>query len=267
MPVNSINGRFFLAIWVYFYCTVSYLHTQKTKFLFLSLIAVAIHQGFIPGVAILVLWAFTKNLRFRNQLYLVLLLASLFVPNNVVLNYAQNTSLESSSTELLENKLHDYSSEENIEYTANLGNSRSQLWNTYRFSQPLLQATLTAALIFVFFQIRKTGNKKYSTFIYFIMLFYSFVNIFDAIPSLGSRYLNIMLGLATVYIYIVEQERIIILPKFLKYALFFSLSISFLVKLRMDFEHMNAFAFLLSPIAMLFGIPDESVISFLKYFV
>lgn len=268
MPVTAINGRFFLAIWIFLFSAVGYIAYEKKKFLFISLLAILVHQGFILGVAILFVWSFTKGLQIRNQLYLAFFSLSLFVPDGVVVNFAQSIDLGLSSTSAIENKIHGYSSIEYIENQNSVGQRRSQLWNLYSYSQPILKVIISFSLLFLLYKIFNSKSfNRYTNYLFFIILFYSVVNIVDGIPSLGSRYVNVLLGLSAVLLYKVEQEGIVFLPKMIKLGLFFALLVNFLVKLRIDLEHLNVFVFIVSPLALFFGSPEQSLIQFIKYII
>jgi hypothetical protein len=264
MPVNSINGRFYLAFWFYLFAVIYYLTTEKKKYLLISILAVLIHQGYLLGAGILVLWALTKRIKFRNYLYIATFVITLLLPSGSGLRYLQQVDINLVENSNLTQKLEGYTSETYIEIQKNIGSNRSAIWNFYRLSSPVLKFAVTLTLAYIFLFMKKVNNRLNLDFIYFIILFYSFVNYFADVPSLGIRYTGILLAISVIFIYKTESEDQVKIYQFNKMLLFFALLFRFLVKLRIDLEHLNAFVFFASAPSLFIGVPDQSFIELLK---
>lgn len=264
LPVNSINGRFYLAFWFYLFAVLSYLRTSNWKYLIISTLSVPIHQGYLLGVGILIIWSLTRRLRFRNYLYLSIFTITLVIPSNSGLNYLQQVDTSIVPNSHLQEKIEGYTRDEYVDIIGNTGSSRSALWNIYAKAQPFLQLAISLVLVQIFLFMRNKNNSLNLDFMYFITLFYSFVNYFYEVPSLGGRYTNILLAISTIFIYLVESEGQIKIFKPLKVLLFIALFFSFLVKFRVDIEHLNAFAIITPTPLLLVGVPDQSFVELLK---
>lgn len=264
MPVNSINGRFHLAFWFYLFAVISYLVTDKKKYLLISILAVLIHQGYLLGVGILFIWALTKRLRFRNYVYIGIFMFTLYIPSGSGLTYLQQLDTSSVPSSQLQKKIEGYTNEKYVEIQGTKGSDRSTLWNIYAMSGPILKFAVTLTLAYIFLFMRKVNSRLNIDFIYFIILFYSFVNYFADVPGLGSRYTHILLAVSTIFIYKIESEGRLKIFQPVKLFLFFALLFTFLVKLRIDLEHLNAFVLFASAPSVLIGVPDQSFIELIK---
>jgi hypothetical protein len=76
-PITSINGRFWLAYWVYIYFAWQFINTKEKKYLLLAFLPVLIHQGTVLAAFLLLFYSFTHKLPYSHKLYYLLIIAAI----------------------------------------------------------------------------------------------------------------------------------------------------------------------------------------------
>jgi hypothetical protein len=261
-PSMAINGRFWLATLLFLNFAVAYYNQPKLKYILWSMLCLLIHKGFFAAVLLFFIWHYTKQIRLRKQIYIGLLVASLLVPGSLMLGVVRqgNDAFGVAYNEQIEG----YTREQYIENTQNLSQKRSDFFNIYSKRYILMFYASCLFLAFLYLKKYYRTNENLEDFFYLIILFISFTNFFIDVPSLGSRYRFIATGLMLVFFYKTTSLIKISPYKLTSGALVVSLLFGFVVSLRMEFEHLYGFSYLLNPVFNFMIVDDITIIELIK---
>jgi hypothetical protein len=171
-----------------------------------------------------------------------------------------NDSLGESYNEQIEG----YTREKYIEIIAGKSQKGSVYFNIYSKRNILI---FYSSLFFLFFLYMKKYyrlSENLENMFYLVILFVSFSNLFIDVPSLGSRYRFISTALMLVFFYKVLNFVTISPYKLTSGALILSLAFAFVVNLRMEFEQLYGFSYILNPVFSFLVVENLTVMDIIK---
>jgi hypothetical protein len=261
-PSMALNGRFWLATLLFLNFAVSYYNNPKLKYILLSFLCVFIHKGFLAAFILFFIWYYVKQIKFKKYIFMSLFLISLITPSSLMLGFVRqsNDSLGESYNKQIEG----YTREKYIENIAGRSQRRSVFFNTYSKRNILIFYSSSFFLFFLYMKKHYRLSENLENMFYLVILFISFSNLFIDVPSLGSRYRFISTGLMLVFFYKVLNFVAISPYKLTSGALILSLAFAFVVNLRMEFEQLYGFSYILNPVFSYLVVEDLTVMDIIK---
>ena len=261
-PSMAMNGRFWLATLLFLYLAMAYFNNPKLKFILLSGLCLLIHKGFLLAIVLFLIWHFLKRIKARKYIFLSILFLSIITPESLMLNVIRENKEDVGET--YSKQIEGYTREKYIEIQSKVGESRSLLFNIYSKRYIILFYASSFFLLYLYIKKYYKKTDALEDFFYLIILFISFSNFFIGVPSLGSRYRFIAVGLMLVFfLKIVEIQRI--KPyKLPSIVLVLSLAFGFIISLRMEFEQLYAFSYILNPALSFLLVEDMSVMELIR---
>lgn len=264
-PITSINGRFWLAYWVYIYFAWQFISTKKTKYLLFAFLPVLIHQGTALAAFLLLFYSVTYKFPFSHKLYYMLIIASI-IYNAIGIELIR--SFGASLGGAYDGFISGYTSEEYISRI----NERAQISASelsrghwfFRHRGPFLYFTLLSVLAFWRFSKRILFDKSSNDLYLFILVLIAAQIFVSDVPSVGGRYQIILLGIVLLLytklsiinpFLITNPSVLVLLP-----AMFFY----FLTTMRLEFEQLYGYFFISNPILALFYIQDISFLELIR---
>jgi hypothetical protein len=261
-PSMALNGRFWLAALLFFHFVVAHYNSSKLKYVLFSLALIFIHKGFIVAIILYFLWYYTKQIKFKKYLYMLLLIVSIVTPGSLMLNQVRVNS--DNLSEAYKEKAEGYTREKYVEQTADVSKSRSAIFNLYSLKLPLLFYGATILMFYFYLKKYFLANKKVEDLFFLVILFISFSNFFIEVPTLGGRYRLIASGLMLILILFTLKHVKINFFKIYPNLLLVSLVFAFLVNLRMEFEQLYGFSYILNPVFSFLVVEDFTVMDIIK---
>lgn len=264
-PITSINGRFWLAYWVFIYFALQYVGTKEKKYLLLAFLPVFIHQGTIFASLILFFYALTHNFHFSPKLYYLLIIAAiLYSALGLDFIRALGENLGGSYEDFVQG----YTSEKYISYIS----ERTQIplselslgHRFFRLRGPILYFSLLIVLAYWRFKKRLNFTKQDENLYLMVLLFLAVQIFLSKVPSVGGRYQIFLMGLMLILYFKLSCKNIlsfkdpsvlILLPAVLFY---------FLTTVRLEFEQLYGFFFLSNPISELIYVQEVSFLELIR---
>ena len=256
IPVTAISGvRMPLASWVFFYGAYHVILKRDSKFLLVTLSSILIHWSFITLNAILLIYYFAGN---RNIIYMFLVIVSFILPNLM-------SPVFSSVAVFLGGPFQSrYESYSNETYILNI-----QEWYSHEASWFV---GLSENMIFFFFIFLIIYIKIFSkdfmnersekNLFSFILLFLSFINFAQTIPTLGGRFRDIFYLFTTLYVFMYFLKVPSKNMNYLTIIGLFPMALYAMIKFRIGSETINAWIF--TPgIGLPFMVPELSLANLL----
>lgn len=251
-PIWNINGfRMWTAAHIFIYGLLPYLCEGKIRYLWVSVMSIAVHFSFLVPVGVLLGYMVLGN---RLTLYFGLFLFTVFFAeinlgafNNVMEAYAPEALQERTSSYRVEGP--------DRPGMAVAGGGSSRQWYAQWYNRALRYSVM-ALLIGLFVTGRKffTKHKYWMNLFCFVLCMYTAANLLSSLPS-GNRFFTIAnlsaLPLLILYIQNVPREKIMkrfilaVSPGLLLYAI---------VALRIGLYSMSATAILGNPVVAYFMV-------------
>ncbi len=195
MPITTVGGiRMPIATWVFFYGAYHVILHRDARYLLVSLSASLIHWSFLTANAVLIIYFLAGN---RNFIYIPLALISFVLPRLL------SSVFETLAFTLggpIQDRYESYSSEGFI-----LGleeSSQSASW-FINLSDDLCFYFFILAIIYIQILDRKMMMEKHEKNLFsFLLLFLSFVNFGQVIPTFGARFQDTFYLFATLYLFL-----------------------------------------------------------------
>lgn len=184
-PSWSINGRFWLAFWVFMYIVLNYLIYKDKKWLFYALPIIFIHNGAILAITILYFYHYTHKYLWSQSLYVGMIIGAYILStfaNSFILEYSEilGGGYEKKAITYAKNVV-EYQEE-------NTGQLISETPSFIVQRDWILSNVLPILMFLSYFVLRYLKLGLVKDFYKFILLFFSFVVFFKDVPSLGGRY-------------------------------------------------------------------------------
>jgi hypothetical protein len=261
-PSMALNGRFWLAMLLFLNFVVSYYNNPKLKYILLSFLCVFIHKGFLAAFILFFIWHYTKQIKFKKYMFMSLLFISFITPSSLMLGVVRqgNDSLGEAYTEQIEG----YTREKYIDIIAERSQNRSTLFNIYSKKNILIFYSSLFFLFFLYVKKYYRLSENLENMFYLVILFISFSNLFIDVPSLGSRYRFISTGLMLVFFYKALNFVTISPYKLPSGVLILSLAFALVINLRMEFEQLYGFSYILNPVFSFLVEDDLTVMDIIK---
>ena len=260
-PIFAMNGRFWLAYWVFLFLVLKYLDNSRAILVALPLLCILIHQAFAVAYVLFFLFAVTYKIRNINKVYYTLALISFFYANEGISYIIEVGQLLGGQ---YENWMVGYASEEGIKQRAeflsndnvSLGHWFWQKKNSYVYN------TLLITLSYLRFVRKVTFDKLTESLFQVFMVFFIFHNLVEAVPNLGERYNTILIGMLLLIFFKLTLTNGYKSYRVSFYALLIPLLIALLFVFRMEFESMHAYVFFENPITFMINGDETRLIEF-----
>jgi|GEM_PF-3943457 len=185
-----INGRFYLAYWIFIYGFYKVVAQRKNKYHWLLAATIFVHQAFIfMNVLVLVYHLVRPVFKFRQSeyvLFLLIIAGTAFSETGiaVVNNYLSTVGGD------FEDHFSAYTTDHYIEGQAD----RQRKWFVV-VRTPLLFYSLAAAVLTARYNSRFTFDEKATRIYHFALILWA-VNAFTInVPSFGDRFRNVLMGI------------------------------------------------------------------------
>lgn len=194
--VRAINGRFYLAYWVFVLSFYEVIVNRNHKYVFLSLTTIFIHQSFIFVNLLIGLYYLVYPLKKFKVLEIVLFI--LIIVGTV---YSElGLSLVSQNLDLLgdsvQSRYSAYTSEKYIEGWLNRDRAWFQIYRGY-----FVFYTLVACIIILRLNTRILFNDTINRVYYFFLLFWAANAFTYNIASMGERFRNVLVGVGILMLF------------------------------------------------------------------
>ncbi|WP_340107017.1 EpsG family protein [Rhodohalobacter sp. 8-1] len=258
-PIWNINGfRMWTAVHIFLFGLLPYLCEGKTKYLWVSVLSMAVHFSMLVPVGVLFGYIMAGN---RLNLYFGTFIFTAFFAELDI--GAFNNLMEAYAPEILQERTSSYRQEDP---SGGGGGGSSRVWYAVWYGRAL-QYSIIALLIGLFVTGREffSRNRSWMNLYCFTLLFYSAANVLSSLSS-GSRFFVIAnlcaLALITLYIQNIPREKVMkrfvmaVTPGFLFY---------FVVAFRIGLYSMSATSILGNPVIAYFMYEEfMSMNDFLK---
>lgn len=197
---RAINGRFYLAYWVFILGAYKTLNNNNLKYILISFISIYIHQSFLFGLIILFAFYLIRNNRsFKIEiaLYSLVIIATLI--NELGISFiADNLKLISPA---YEQKYSSYTDMGIIE----IRGSRLRSWFLTLRTPVLFYTTFLAILLA---RINKQISFSVETwrFYYFFLFFWAINSFTFMVFQLGTRFRNVLIGFMILLLFKIYNE-------------------------------------------------------------
>lgn len=193
LPVTAINGvRMWTAAWIFLYGALNIILYRDPRYFIITTASVFVHWSYLSANAILLIYFFAGN---RELVYLPLA-ASSFVLPRLLTNTFQRLSLMLGGG--LQNRYEMYSGEE---YGLVLREHAQEAAWFMRIGYDLVFYYLIVSTLIVHFGLGKIINSRLEKSMFcFLLLFLSFVNFGESIPSFGERFKIVFFLFAAFYL-------------------------------------------------------------------
>lgn len=184
-PCWTINGRFWLAFWIFTNIVLNYLIHKDKKWFFYVLPIVFIHNGIFLAIVIFYFYHYTHKYIWSQPLYVCMIIGAYVLStfaNSFVLEYSQifGGGYEKKAITYAKNV---------VEYQAeNTEKSLSEIPSFIIYRSWVLNNILPILMFISYFGLRYLKMSLIKDFYKLILLFFSFVVFFKDVPSLGGRY-------------------------------------------------------------------------------
>lgn len=180
------------AAWIFFLGAYHVILYRDKRYILLSLAACLVHWSFLSANIILIIYYFAGN---RNAIYMPLAAISFVAPQLLMSSFSRVSMILGGS---LQNRYDTYADEDYVgavqEYLAQ-GSWFMEMGNI------LVYYYLIVALVLIQLRSRRIVKKQEDRNLYsFLLLFLSFVNFGQSIPSFGGRFRIIFFLFGTVYV-------------------------------------------------------------------
>jgi hypothetical protein len=195
LPITAINGfRMWTAAWIYLYGSYFVIIEHNKKYLLVAFSSILVHFSFLSANVILLIYFLAGN---RNFIYFPLVVLSFILPA-LLGSFFQEVSFALGGG--FQSRYENYSNIDYITY------KHQALQNAPWFIR-LAGKSILYYLIFAISFIRLRYNdllkdRSAANLYSFLLLFLSFVNFSQSIPSLGSRFQIIFFLLATMFVFL-----------------------------------------------------------------
>jgi hypothetical protein len=186
---RAINGRFYLAYWIFIYSFYQIITNRNNKYYLLLLCTVFVHQSFIFLNLLVFLFRFTAPLqkvkRFETILFILIVLGTIFSQTGLTF---MNQYLGTIGGDIGD-KYSNYTKDSYVSGQLD----RDRTWfQTLR--TPLLFFSLAFNVLWARFN-KKIEFDESTTKIYFFSLIFWIINAFTInVPSFGDRFRNVLMG-------------------------------------------------------------------------
>lgn len=192
---RAINGRFYLAYWLFIWGAYKVINENNVKFILISLASIYIHQTFLFGVMILGLFYIVRN---KKSLSLEIFLYILIVVANVINEFgisfiADNLNrISSTYTETYSS----YADTRIIE----IRGSRVRSW-FLELRLPILFYSAFFAILLARLNKNIVFNKETWRFYYFFLYFWLVNSFTYEVFQLGTRFRNVLIGFMIILLF------------------------------------------------------------------
>jgi hypothetical protein len=180
-PITQLNAlRYPIALWIWSFGALSYLKTNRIKYIGVSLFASLVHLGITPASGILVIYHLIGK---KTNLYFGLYLVSFLVSN--IFSFDFLIALTEGLGEGIEGRATDYLSE-NYSHRRATGISNVNWYVNLRYS--LLNSYVVLGVVYLYFSRKNIIQDEFQKhLIGFTMLYAAYINMVIDIPSFGGR--------------------------------------------------------------------------------
>lgn len=257
---RALNGRFYLAYWVFIWGAYNIIENKEYKYYFVTLLTIFIHQTFIIANALIILFFISSCFKgIRNYIFYALIIMGHLYSEFGREFVSQNLFFFG---EAVENKLLGYTLVETLERAS----ERAAITSWFLIiRQPLLFYGVLLVLLINRIRIKSTKHKNIENHYSFILLFYALVSFGYSIHHFGTRFRNILIGFIILLLFKIYNEFPVRKWSFEIWIFLFVFGFYLLVDLRMMSEQISAWLFMPIPILFHTLMPEETFWDFLPF--